>query len=237
MRREPSGTAWRCRHVKNIPRPGPDKSRRSPQILVRNSRWHPRRSRACPGRPAPDEVASAGKDVPVSAPYPSDFRSRDKLTPSGDKPIGALEKDPRMGETCLQNWMTPGAVDDKGSVTTGAGVKRRSCAGPKGPQSRTDSTRFDRQTRHSLRQEFDADVEASHQPTYQGRTATLRVTNGITSRVRRRLVLVARLTRQAICLHVWVSASAQRRWHPSRYRPCAHRPTVPSELPWLPCSY
>jgi transposase len=62
-------------------------------------------------------AVATGKDASVPAPHPPEFRRRAvELARQKTKTVAKLEKELRISESCLRNWMAQADVDDNGSA-------------------------------------------------------------------------------------------------------------------------
>jgi transposase len=58
-------------------------------------------------------AAATGKDDPVPAPHPPEFRQRAvELARQGNQPVAAVAKQLSISESCLRNWMAQADADD-----------------------------------------------------------------------------------------------------------------------------
>jgi transposase len=63
--------------------------------------------------------AATGKDDPVPAPHPPEFRRRAiELARHGDQPVWVVAEQLSISESCLRNWMAQADANDAGPGTT-----------------------------------------------------------------------------------------------------------------------
>jgi transposase-like protein len=77
---------------------------------------------------SPEVAAATGKDQPVPAPHPPEFRRRAiELARQGDQPVAAVAKQLSVSEPCLRNWIAhadDGATDSRLSAPAAPGLRR-----------------------------------------------------------------------------------------------------------------
>jgi transposase len=76
-------------------------------------------------------MASAiGKDVPIPAPHPPEFRQfAVEFARQGAKPVAKIAKDLGISESCLRNWMAQADADDNGSQVKLTSTEKKEPAG------------------------------------------------------------------------------------------------------------